>query len=96
MENQLRAELSESHAQLTGTKEQIAALTEEKEALTKQVQYNKYKNYFMKMKGISRDGGTKEYTNNSNIRQWHIATRCTVHLFQCNIVSMIDIIMKKL
>ena len=22
-------------------------------------EYNKYKNYFMKMKGVSRDGGTK-------------------------------------
>ena len=39
VQNQLRAELSESHAQLTGTKEQVAALTKENEVLTKQVQY---------------------------------------------------------
>ncbi len=38
VENQLRAELAESHAHLTGTKEQVAALTEENEVLTKQVQ----------------------------------------------------------
>ena len=29
--------------------------------------YNKYKNYFMKMKGVSRDGGTNKYTNKSSI-----------------------------
>lgn len=39
VENHLRAELAESHAHLTGTKEQVAALTEENQALTKQVQY---------------------------------------------------------
>lgn len=40
VENQLRAELAESHAHLTGTKEQVAALTEENQALTKQVLQN--------------------------------------------------------
>jgi hypothetical protein len=39
VENQLRSELAESHAHLTGTKEQVATLTEENEVLTKQVQY---------------------------------------------------------
>ena len=37
VENQLRAELSECHAQLTGTRERVATLTEENETLTKQV-----------------------------------------------------------
>ena len=37
VENQLRVDLAESHAHLTGTKEQVAVLTEENEALTKQV-----------------------------------------------------------
>ena len=40
MESQLRAELSESHAQLAETNEQVAALTEENEELTKQVWYS--------------------------------------------------------
>ena len=30
---------------------------------------HKYKNYFMKMKGVSGDGGAKKYTNKSSIRK---------------------------
>ena len=37
LENQLRAELSESHTQLAETKEQVATLRDENEALSKQV-----------------------------------------------------------
>ena len=37
------------------------------------------KNYFMKMKGVSRDGGAKRYTNKSSIIKNDIATRCTLH-----------------
>ena len=40
-----------------------------------------YNNHFMKIKGVSSDGGTKNYTNKSSIRKWYIATRCTLHLF---------------
>ena len=40
-----------------------------------------YNNHFMKIKGVSRDGGTKNYTNKSSVRKWYIATRCTLHLF---------------
>ena len=30
---------------------------------------DKYKNYFMKIKGVSRDSGAKKYTNKSSIRK---------------------------
>ena len=45
---------------------------------------NKYKNYFMKMEGVSRDDGTKKYTNKMVVLENDIYLR----LFQCNIVSI--------